>query len=191
MIRLWKTESGEELKCLEGHEKAVFGVAFAPDGRHVASCGDDKTVRLWDVTTGKQVRSFEGHTSPVWAVAISQDGKRLISGDLASVACVWNVESGELIHRLRSPTRAVFCVAFSPDSRHVVTGGGKAFLEKDGWKDFTICLWEVEKGLLVKRNDGHTAIVWGLAWMPNGNAFVSCSYNGLVRMWPISRHEDR
>jgi WD40 repeat protein len=190
-VRLWDAESGQERRCLEGHQGPVFGVAYAPDGRHAVSCGDDKTVRLWDVTTGQQVRSFEGHTSPVWAVAISQDGKRLLSGDLASVACVWDVASGMLVHRLRSPTRAVFCVAFSPDSRYAVTGGGKAFLEQDGWRDFTLCLWEVEKGLLRERCEGHTAVVWGVVFAPDGNHVLSCSHDGMVRSWAMPKRHDR
>ena len=32
-------------------EGTVRCVLFAPDGKHLASGGDDKTVKLWDVST--------------------------------------------------------------------------------------------------------------------------------------------
>src|SRR5437867_1897110 len=39
----------------------VFSVAFAPDGRTLATSGYDAAVRLWDVRTGREVRQLLGH----------------------------------------------------------------------------------------------------------------------------------
>ena len=38
-------------------------VCFAPTGKYIASCGDDRTVRVWDATTGEPIGSpLRGHT---------------------------------------------------------------------------------------------------------------------------------
>ena len=52
----------------------IEGVAFSPDSRQAATCGQDGAVLLWDVETGRQIRSFPGHVGSFLSVAFSPDG---------------------------------------------------------------------------------------------------------------------
>src|SRR5437870_3111774 len=64
IIRLWDVDSGKLVKALVGHDSYVYGLAFSPGGRYLASGGSfDGTARIWEVATGLPLRVLKGHPS--------------------------------------------------------------------------------------------------------------------------------
>ena len=92
-VVLWDIETGDVRSILRGHRSQVSGVAFAPDGKTLASSSDDTTVRIWDLESGKTLTTFLGHPGGVHAVAFSPDGKILASSSNGSegTARLWDV----------------------------------------------------------------------------------------------------
>jgi len=88
--------SGKVLKTLApGHLDGGTGLAWHPDGVHLASCGRDTTVRVWDTVAGKlvsEVGKGRGGQFKDWisACAWSADGNWIAAADQAGAVQVWN-----------------------------------------------------------------------------------------------------
>ena len=74
---------------LSGSSIGVFGLAWSPDGKRIASGGGDETVQIWDATVGNQLYIYHGHSNLVTAVAWSPDGKRIASGSEDATVQLW------------------------------------------------------------------------------------------------------
>jgi len=92
-VRLWDTKTGQCLKMLQGHNDVVWCVTFSPDGRTLASGGNDHTVRLWDASTGQCLRTLQGRINRLNGVAYSPNGQT-VAGNFESSVRLWMLPLG-------------------------------------------------------------------------------------------------
>jgi WD40 repeat protein len=67
-------------------------------------------------------------------------------------------------------------VAFTFDGKVLASAGGNN-------EDFAIRLWDVAGGQSILKLDGHTGIVWGLAFSPDGQMLASVSSDATAKIW--------
>ena len=71
-------------------DRPVNTLAFGPDGRVLASAGDDAAITLWNPADGLAVETLRRHQMPVRAVTFA--GRVLLSGGFEPIVLAWDLD---------------------------------------------------------------------------------------------------
>jgi WD40 repeat protein len=170
-VKLWDAASGKYLRTLVGHRDAVWGVAYSPDGRCLASGSRDGTVKLWDAASGQELLNIQA--GQVWGVAYSPDSRRLASAAWEGIVKVWDAATGEKLLTLQGHTGGARSVVYSPDGRRLASAA---------W-DGTVKVWDAATGQELLTFKGHPGGAWGVAFSPDGRCLASAGADGTVKLW--------
>jgi WD40 repeat protein/energy-coupling factor transporter ATP-binding protein EcfA2 len=99
----------------------IWGVAFSPDGRYLATASEDKNAAVYD-STGNKVHEL-AHDGAVWAVTFSRDGKYMATGGYSGVRVFDTSSWQEFWPRSEGDQVDVEAVAFSSDGLFLATAG--------------------------------------------------------------------
>lgn len=129
-IRLYDPATGNLVGTLEGHESGVWGLAFSPDGRYLASAGRDHTARVWDWHMGSLVKTLD-FPNEVVSIAFSPDSLTLAVGGVDELpgtplqdAAIWtySVDTWDPQDQLAEYWN-ISDIAFTPDGARIAGGG--------------------------------------------------------------------
>lgn len=178
-VRAWDVNTGEELRCCEGHSSVVTSVAYSPRGHEFISASQSGTLCLWDIEKGKVLHVLQRHREPIRAVAYSPKGDRVLTGDDSSAIWVWDVANRRRQTRWSGHTQPVTSVAYFPSGTHAVSGS----------LDKTVRIWPTD-GTLPLRLQGHTGAVNCVAVSPDGKLIASASDDGTIRLWDTATAQE-
>lgn len=175
-IGLWDPHTGELRHVLGPFHGLLNCVAFSPDGKTLASGGQDSEIILWDIPTAQRRLSLTTqHTESVSSVAFSPDGETLASSSYDQTLRLWDPHTGEHKAVLQYPDY-VTCVAFSPDGRTLAVGWS-------GWQNNRIQLLDTETLQPLETFVGHIEDITDLAFSPDGGILASASCDGTILLW--------
>jgi WD40 repeat protein/transcriptional regulator with XRE-family HTH domain len=126
---LYDTNTGKEVLHYTGHGAGIrsSGLTFSPNGKWIATSGNDANIRVWDVATGADIFDLTGHTGPTFGVSFSADGNILATSSVDRTVKIWQLpKPGESVLdplTLYGNSGAVYDVEISPDGKYVVSVG--------------------------------------------------------------------
>ena len=138
-----KTSDWSVSRTIKAHDDWINAIAFAADGKTVASASEDKSARLWKTDTGEPVATLSGHTQAVRGIAVSPDGDLIATASLDKTVRIWRRSDASLVGTINHP-RPVYAVAFTEPGTELATGSA----------DNTVRLWRVPDWKLTQRMTG-------------------------------------
>jgi WD40 repeat protein len=130
----WPTDAEEPKPAwsVEAHRGWVRALAVSPDGKTLASCGNDHLVKLWSIPEGKLLSELSGHDCHVYNVAFHPDGKHLVSADLKGIVQVWNLTASRERERPERQFDAKVLHKYDPSFRADIGGIRSMAFSADG-----------------------------------------------------------
>lgn len=176
-LRIWNVDSVTQERILEGYTGALESISFSPDGRTLASGGQDDIVRLWDVDTRTEIGTLEGHVGYVSSVSFSPDGKTIATGSAYGTILLWDVDTQTEIGIFEGHTGGVNSIVFSPDGRTLASGSN----------DKSLRFWDVDTRTEIGRLEGWGSPYLRVSFSPDGQtiAYMGVWVDYTVRFWDL------
>jgi WD40 repeat protein len=175
-VRIWNSETGQELLAMTGHKDFVYRAEYAPDGKRILSSGMDDTTRVWDAVTGIQLRSFPSDFMNKWS-QYSPDGKWILHSSKEDELIIRNAENFSEAFRISMDAGSLEAFYFSPDGKQIVVS---TLMQ-------TLQVWELKtRQKVVEFKLGGWAS--RVCYAPNGRA-VLATIDSSVFVWDIARKE--
>ncbi len=190
-IRLWDTDSKNQLFSLTQHSESQTALAFNTinqskmrdaTNRTLTSIGLSNShifVSIWDIDTGNRLSvdmiDKDNHINS--EVAISPDGSLFVTND--NVTRLWDTQTKSAVSTIGGHEYYGFQakVVFSPDGK---------LLAVSARKDNTVQIWDVPNRKTLCRLKGHTTSVYRLAFSPDNKTVITSGWtykDVTIRLW--------
>ncbi|HEU5054883.1 MAG TPA: protein kinase [Kofleriaceae bacterium] len=202
--------------AVAAHAGEVTRLEFTPDGRELASAGDDGTLHVWDAAARRRVRS-ERHAAGIWALAAGPgpvlwsggDDRRLVRwergrpGPAAATTLAESVnviapapDGARVLVGLEDGSSWLYSSRLDRQLRAVGARGANVFdgeISPDGGLaaiagyDAVLRLHELDEGRLIASLPLFASRAWALDYSPDGQVIAAVSLAGELALVALPR----
>lgn len=180
-IEVWEISTGQKVFSSNIHLNDINALAYSPDGKLLASAGDDKTVKIWNAITGELIANLP-KPGRVFGVAFSPDGKSIASAGVGGVF-VTDLKGAGLFHSAEEEQGLPLKVAFTKDGFHLLVSSD---LPVPSAPDIGIVLnfdlSRKSRTTAFVAHQGHTNV---FHLSPDGKLLATEGTDGYIRIWRV------
>jgi cell division cycle protein 20 (cofactor of APC complex) len=164
------------ISSLEGHSQEVCGLKWSPDGKLLASGGNDNVVNIW-TASGENRHRLTDHQAAVKALAWCPWQHNLLAtggGTADRHIRFWNTTSGNCLNAIDTKSQ-VCSLLWNQEHKELISG--------HGFSNNQLCIWKYFSLAKVTELTGHSERVLSMAMSPDGQTVVSAAGDETLRLW--------
>ncbi|XP_074642206.1 cell division cycle protein 20 homolog [Tubulanus polymorphus] len=165
------------ISTMSSHTQEVCGLRWSPDGRYLASGGNDNILNIWTMGQNQPQHVFTDHLAAVKALAWCPWQPSLLAsggGTADRHIRFWNCNTGTNIQNVDTQSQ-VCSILWSKEHRELVSSHGFA--------NNQLIIWKYPSLQKVTELTGHTSRVLHLAMSPDGSMVLSAAADETLRLW--------
>ena len=165
----------KEVFKLSGHTGGIASLAFSPDGKYLASGGQDESLKIWDLSSKKEIKTIRKFGSTPTSLAFSPQNGFLAVGFYEKLR-VYKPQSWK-----KSSEKSLFpafieSIAISPDGKQLIASS---------WKDRSLLSMDFPDLSNIKelKENNWTDVI---SYSSDGQLFTTGSHANSIKIWESS-----
>lgn len=171
-VSLWDLRTPMPSPDEQVHGDPLLAVDVDPEGKRLATAGNDSNIRVWSADSGRQERLFRLEGS-ARAVCFNPAKNQLAAAGLGRTIHLWDLHTGTELAVLRGHASDIYGLRFSPDGSRI----GSASFDREAR------IWDAESGRVLHVLGGHGDRVRAVTFSSDGARIATASDDGVVRLW--------
>ena len=169
------------VSSVQAHSQEICGLAWSPDGRYLASGGNDNVLNIWSAAHGQHqpdpapTLSLTSHMAAVKALAWCPWQSNILAsggGTADRTIKIWNCSNGSMMSS--TDTRSQVCsLVWAPEYKELVSS--------HGYQNNEIIIWKYPSMEKTAELLGHQQRVLNLSLSPDGSTIVSAGADETLR----------